>query len=97
MAEKQSDHRISIEAKVISSNILKSYMGMILAAIIAIYGLYISKEIAIKGNPATAAIIATLDIGGLIGVAITNARQQSKEREKRRQTSSSPPKSEHSN
>ena len=56
MAEKQSDHRISLENKVVSSNILKSYFGMLLAGIIAVFGLYVSKEIAIKGNPATAAI-----------------------------------------
>ena len=43
MAEKQSDHRIFLEKRVVSSNVIKSYLGMGLAASIAIYGLYISK------------------------------------------------------
>ena len=51
MAEKQSDHRIDLERKVVDSNIIKSYLGMILAATIALYGLYIAKEIAVNGNP----------------------------------------------
>lgn len=91
MAEKQSDHRISIESKIVNSNILKSYLGIILATVIVPYGLYIAKEIAIKGNPATAALIAALDIGGLIAIALTNARQQRREREQRRETASAPP------
>ncbi len=92
MAEKQSDHRISIENKVVGSNIFKSYLGIVLATVIALYGLYISKEIAINGNPATAALVAALDIGGLIAIAVTNTKQQSREREKRRETATAPPK-----
>lgn len=91
MAEKQSDHRIALERKVINSNVNKSYIGMILAAIIAIYGLYVAKEISINGNPWAAGIIAALDIGGLISVAIYNGAIQKKERESRRETSSSVP------
>ncbi len=91
MAEKQSDHRIDLERKVIDSNIAKSYLGMILAAIIAIYGLYIAKEIAVNGNPWAAGIIAALDLGGLISVAIYNGLMQKKQRENRRETSSGTP------
>src|SRR3989338_6135989 len=56
MAEKQSDHRMDLEKRVVCSNVQKSYLGMILATTIAIYGLYIAKEISISGNPATAGI-----------------------------------------
>ena len=59
MAEKQSDHRMSLERNVIGSNVIKSYMGVVAATIIAVYGLYVAKEIAVNGNPATAGIIAT--------------------------------------
>ena len=91
MAEKQSDHRIDIEKKVVDSNIIKSYMGMSCAAIIAVYGLYIAKEIAVNGNPWAAGIIAALDLGGLIAVAVYNGSLQKKEREHRRESSSAIP------
>ncbi len=91
MAEKQSDHRMDLERKVVDSNILKSYLGMIIAAGIAVYGLYIAKEISINGNPWAAGIIAALDLGGLISVAIYNGLIQKREREKRRETSSAIP------
>ena len=92
MAEKQSDHRMDLERKVVSSNILKSYLGMIVAAVIAIFGLYAAIEISIKGNsPWTAGIVVALDLGGIIYVAISNNLAQKQEREKRRETSSSMP------
>ena len=91
MAEKQSDHRMDLERKVVNSNVVKSYFGMVLATIIAIYGLYIAKEISINGNPWAAGIIAALDLGGLISVAIYNGLVQKKEREKRREASSNTP------
>ena len=92
MAEKQSDHRIDLERKVVDSNIAKSYLGMVLAATIALYGLYIAKEIAVNGNPWAAGIIAALDLAGLISVAIYNGLMQKKQRENRKETSSSMPK-----
>lgn len=91
MAEKQSNHRMDLEKRVVCSNIKKSYVGMGLATTIAIYGLYIAKEIAINGNPATAGIIATLDIGGLISIAIYNVRTQKTERSRRQEASVTPP------
>ena len=91
MAEKQSDHRIDLERKVVNSNIIKSYTGMVLATVIAIYGLYIAKEISVNGNPWAAGIIAALDLGGLISVAIYNGLIQKKEREKRQEISSAIP------
>lgn len=91
MAEKQSDHRMDLEKRVVYSNIKKSYVGMGLATVIALYGLYIAKEIAINGNPATAGIIAALDIGGLISIAIYNVQSQKSERNKRQESSTAPP------
>ena len=91
MAEKQSDHRMDLEKKVIDSSIFKSYLGMIFATGIAVYGLYIAKEIAIDGNPATAGIIAAIDIIGLISVGIYNGNIQKNEREQRKQMSSNIP------
>lgn len=81
MAEKQSDHRMALEIKVIHSNLAKSYLGMAAGVSIALYGLYIAKEIAVNGNPATAGIVAALDLGGLVWVAVSNAKAQKKERE----------------
>ena len=91
MAEKQSDHRMDLERRVVYSNVRKSYAGMGLATLIALYGLYIAKEIAISGNPPTAGIIAALDIGGLISVAIYNVQAQKAERSKRQESSSASP------
>ncbi len=91
MAEKQSDHRMGLERKVVDSNIIRSYLGIFIAAVIAVYGLYIAKEISINGNPWAAGIIAALDLGGLISVAIYNGLIQKREREKRRESSSAVP------
>ena len=91
MAEKQSEHRMYLERKVVDSGVLKSYLGMIFAAGIAVYGLYIAKEISVNGNPWAAGIIAALDLGGLVSVAIYNGLMQKKEREMRRETSSAIP------
>ena len=91
MAEKQSDHRMDLEKRVVYSNVKKSYAGMGLATVIALYGLYIAKEIAINGNPATAGIIAALDIGGLISIAIYNVQTQKNERSKRQDSSIASP------
>ena len=91
MAEKQSDHRMALESKVVSSNIVKSYLGMAGGTSVAIFGLYVAKVVAVSGNPATAGILAALDIGGLVWVAVNNTRSQRKEREKRQETSSAPP------
>ena len=91
MAEKQSDHRMGLENKVVTSNLVKSYLGMISGTSIAIYGLYICKEIAINGNPATAGIIAAIDLGSILWVALNNTKAQKKERAKRQETSSTPP------
>ena len=80
-----------LESRVVNSNIIKSYLGMGVAICITIYGLYVAKEIAISGNPATAGIIAALDIGGLVWIAISNTQAQKKEREKRKESSSALP------
>ena len=82
---------MDLEKRVVCSNVKKSHAGMGLAATIALYGLYIAKEIAINGNPATAGIIAALDIGGLISVAIYNVRTQKSERSKKQESSAAPP------
>ena len=87
MAEKQSDHRMDLERKIVNSNIIKSYAGMMLATVIAIYGLYIAKEISVNGNPWAAGIIAALDLGGIISIAIYNVLIQKRERETRRESS----------
>src|SRR3989338_7839901 len=86
MAEKQSDHRMDLERKVVNSNISKSYLGMILGTVIAVCGLLVAKEISVNGHPWAASAIAALDLGGLIGVAIYNGEIQKQEREKRRET-----------
>ena len=78
---------MDLERKVVNSNISKSYLGMIFATGIAIYGLFIAKEISVNGNLWAAGIIAALDLGGLIGVAIYNGSIQKEEREKRREAS----------
>ncbi len=91
MAEKQSDHRISMESQVIRWNIVKSKGGMMCAVVISLYALYVAKEIAIHGNPYAAATIAALDIGGLIGIALHNSEIQKKEREAQRASASAPP------
>jgi len=91
MAEKQSDHRMSLERDVVKWNIAKSKGGMITATIITFAALYTAKEIAIHGNPYAASALAALNIVGLIGVALYNANIQKAERNKTRNSSAIPP------
>lgn len=50
MAEKQSSHRRKLEEKVVSSNVMKEYIGMILAFIIAFSILFISYSLLSSGK-----------------------------------------------
>ncbi len=83
MAEDQSRHRQYLEKRVINSDIYKSYAGMICGLVVAVYALFVAKEIALNGHPAVAAIIASFDIAALVGIFVIGSNLRKQERSKR--------------
>ena len=95
MAEKQSDHRQKVEVAVIKSDIVKSYLGMIFATIIVLFGMAVAALIAVLGNSANskilAAFIVAFDFGAVVLIAVNNKKSQTRQLDKRRDSSLNPP------
>ena len=76
-AERQTEHRISLENKVIGSDIARSRQGLLCGFIVAIVCVIGGVAVAIAGHPAAGATIATGAVGTLAGVFVfgTTARR----------------------
>lgn len=70
MAENQSEHRISIEKKVINNQLFQSKLGQTLAFVIALVCLYVSWDLAKSGYEIVASIIGGVTILGLVSTFI---------------------------
>jgi uncharacterized membrane protein len=76
--EKQSDHRISLEKRVVWSQTFQSVMGQIMGFIIAIVFLIAGFYLVINGHEAAGITIFGLDIVGLVAVFVVGKYQQKK-------------------
>ncbi len=83
MAEDQSRHRRDLENKVIESDIKRSILGQRLGFIISMTGLIISALVAIYGNPIAGTIIGVGTIASLVGVFMYGTSSRKQEREKK--------------
>ncbi len=83
MAEEQFAHRVSLEKKVIDSDISRSKWGQILGFLIAVVGLGVACLITIYGNPLAGTIIGGGTLASLVGVFMYGSRIRSKERERK--------------
>lgn len=80
MAEKQSDHRISLESRVIKSDIRKSYLGLGAAFVIAMTGIIVGGWLVYTGHDAAGSAFVGAFLTGLVGVFITGTIVRRNER-----------------
>ncbi len=80
MAEEQADHRRGLETQVIQSGIKDSRKGLWFGFLIGVTGFGVVAYCAYLRFQVLAAIIATLDLGSLVGVFIYGSRKRSTER-----------------
>ncbi len=83
LVEKQSEHRISIEAKVIDADIRRANWGLVAAFIVAIAGLGVTAFLAAIGQPIVSGIVGVADFGGLVGVFVYGTSSRRGERQDR--------------
>ncbi|MEK7586811.1 MAG: DUF2335 domain-containing protein [Patescibacteria group bacterium] len=84
MAEDQSIHRKELEKKVINSDIARSKWGQILGFVISVIGLLAAALIAIYGNAVAGGIIGVGTLASLVSVFMYGSRVRSKERENKK-------------
>lgn len=83
MAENQSAHRISLEKRVINSDIDNSKRGQIFGFIIALAGLVISFELILKGYQVAGTILGGTTLVSLVGVFVYGSKTRSAERQEK--------------
>ena len=76
MAEKQSDHRMSLENKVISGQLIDSRVGQIIGLIISLAFLYASYQLGMNGHDLLAGVLGGSTLVGLVSVFILGRKQQ---------------------
>ncbi|RPH33516.1 MAG: DUF2335 domain-containing protein [Bacteroidales bacterium] len=78
MAEKQQDHRISLEKKVISGQMSQSYIGQFLAFFIGIAALASATYCSINDHELTGIFLGVGGLTGLVTAFIQGKRRQNK-------------------
>jgi uncharacterized membrane protein len=76
MAERQSNHRMELERKVISSQLLESRLGQIFGFVLGLTGLSLGSWVAVAGQPWAGASIAGTTLIGLVGVFVYGRKKQ---------------------
>jgi len=84
--QKQSDHRIALENRVIDSDIKRSSQGLIAGFVVSMTAIVGGCIVAAVGHPASGATIATTAVVGLAGVFVYGTASRRREREKRTET-----------
>lgn len=79
MAEKQLDHRLSLEQYVIKEQHKQSRRGQYFAFILALAGMGVSAFLAVKGHDIVAGTFATTLILGLVAIFIQGRKAQRKD------------------
>jgi uncharacterized membrane protein len=79
MAEKQEDHRIEIESKVIESNIRNEKLGVISGLVIGLAGLSCATICALYGHDWVAGIIGGSTLVSLVSVFVIGKSKREKE------------------
>lgn len=77
---KQSDHRMGLEKKVVSSDIVRSWAGLASGLIVALAFVACGTWLAFQGHDGAGVTIATTSIVGLVGVFVYGTVSQRKER-----------------
>jgi uncharacterized membrane protein len=79
MAEKQSNHRMQLERRVIEEELKQSRLGQLFGFIIGMLGLGLAVLLAMFGHETVASIFGTTTIIGLVTVFVLGKRAQQKD------------------
>ena len=85
MAEKQSEHRRSIEKKVVNSNVFNEKLGIAAGFIIGMTGLICATILGLNGAQTVAGIIGGASLTGLVGTFIYGVLNRRKELSSKKQ------------
>lgn len=85
LAEKQTNHRIELENKVLDSDIRRSDRGLIFGLVIALAGFGFAFGLACLGHPKVGALFGAAPLATLVTVFITSNNSKREEREKMRE------------
>ena len=83
MAERQAEHRMGLEKRVITADIWRSYVGVVAGLIVALAFLYASYRLIDDGRELPGTLLATFDIVSLVGVFVYGTISQRQERQER--------------
>jgi uncharacterized membrane protein len=83
MVEKQSDHRMSLETRVVSADIKRANWGLVTAFIVALAGLGVTVFLAAIGEAVVGGAVGAADFGSVVGVFIYGTSSRRGEREQR--------------
>jgi uncharacterized membrane protein len=83
MAEKQSDHRISLEKKVIVGQLLDQRVGQYLGFIVALCFLYASYSLGMSGHDALGGTLGGITLVSLVTIFVLGKKKQKDELEKK--------------
>lgn len=83
LAEKQADHRMALESRVVDSDIKRANWGLAAGFIVALAGLLVSYLIIDGGNTTAGLILGGIDLVGLVGAFIYGTVSRRSEREQR--------------
>ncbi|HET7699396.1 MAG TPA: DUF2335 domain-containing protein [Candidatus Limnocylindria bacterium] len=81
--ERQADHRMSLEQKVVGSDIQRSWAGLAAGTVITLAIVWLAAQLVENGNTLAAAALAALDISSLAGVFVYGTRERRLERERK--------------
>jgi uncharacterized membrane protein len=87
MAENQAAHRQTLERRVITWNLVGERFGQLVGAAIALFGIYIGRELVLAGKDAQGMAAILGPIGGMVWVFVIGKRKrdrnlQGKEKER---------------
>jgi len=81
MAERQSEHRQSLERQVVSANIRHEWLGLWIGAAVAVIMVAAAVIVAIAGQPVVGGVIGVFDVVGIVTVFVLRQRAQERELE----------------
>jgi len=83
LAERQAAHRMALESRVVDADIKRSNLGLGGGLLVALAGLFASFLMVDRGNAVAGAVVASLDLAGLVAVFVYGTVSRRSERQQR--------------
>jgi len=83
LAERQAAHRMALESRVVDADIRRSNLGLGAGLLVALAGLFASFLMVDRGNAVAGAVLASIDLAGLVAVFVYGTVSRRSERQQR--------------